>query len=107
MLGCIEYLKHYYHNLTEEFENEINDDQYDILLQAKDYYKFAITVLIALGLACLVFFTVLRSDANRPQFARASALSVRTEREQTAKLFTLILLGGLIVTLGAVWMHAT
>ena len=34
-----------------DFLQNFNDDQYDILLQAKDYYKFAITVLIAMGLA--------------------------------------------------------
>ncbi len=34
-----------------DFLQNFNDDQYDILLQARDYYKFAITVLIALGLA--------------------------------------------------------
>jgi sec-independent protein translocase protein TatC len=34
-----------------DFLQNFNDDQYDILLQARDYYKFAISVLIALGLA--------------------------------------------------------
>jgi len=34
-----------------DFLQNFNDDQYDILLQARDYYKFAITVLIAMGLA--------------------------------------------------------
>ena len=33
------------------FLQNFNDDQYDILLQARDYYKFAITVLIAMGVA--------------------------------------------------------
>jgi sec-independent protein translocase protein TatC len=32
------------------FLQNFNDDQFDILLQAKDYYKFSITVLIAMGL---------------------------------------------------------
>jgi hypothetical protein len=35
-------------------------------------------------------------------FARSTAASVRSERELTARLFTFILLGGLITTLGAV-----
>ncbi|WP_104081759.1 hypothetical protein [Cryobacterium sp. Y11] len=61
--------------------------------------------LVALALACAVFVTVLRSDANRPLFARSTASSVRSERELTARLFTFILLGGLVTTLGAVWMH--
>ena len=34
-----------------DFLQNFNDDQYDILLQARDYYKFAIAVLIAMGLA--------------------------------------------------------
>ena len=34
-----------------DFLQNFNDDNYDILLQAKDYYKFAITVLIAMGIA--------------------------------------------------------
>ena len=34
-----------------DFLQNFNDDEYDILLQAKDYYKFAISVLIAMGLA--------------------------------------------------------
>jgi len=34
-----------------DFLQNFNDDQYDILLQARDYYKFAISVLIALGVA--------------------------------------------------------
>jgi sec-independent protein translocase protein TatC len=32
------------------FLQNFNDDQFDILLQAKDYYRFSITVLIAMGL---------------------------------------------------------
>ena len=34
-----------------DFLQNFNDDNYDILLQAKDYYRFAITVLIAMGIA--------------------------------------------------------
>jgi len=34
-----------------DFLQNFNDDEYDILLQARDYYKFAITLLIAMGLA--------------------------------------------------------
>ncbi|WP_133160260.1 hypothetical protein [Cryobacterium zongtaii] len=64
-----------------------------------------LATLLALALAAAVFFAALRADANRPVFARATAASVRSERELTAQLFTLILIGGLITTLGAVWMH--
>jgi sec-independent protein translocase protein TatC len=33
------------------FLQNFNDDNYDILLQARDYYKFSVTVLIAMGIA--------------------------------------------------------
>jgi sec-independent protein translocase protein TatC len=33
-----------------DFLQNFNDDQFDILLQARDYYRFAIMVLIAMGL---------------------------------------------------------
>ena len=32
------------------FLQNFNDDNYDILLQARDYYKFSITVLIVMGI---------------------------------------------------------
>lgn len=64
-----------------------------------------LATLVALLLAALVFITVLHVDANRPVFARATAASVRSDRELTARMFTFILLGGLVTTLGAVWMH--
>ena len=64
-----------------------------------------LATLVALALSCAVFFAVLHTDANRPLFARSTASRVRSERELTARLFTFILLGGLITTLGAVWMH--
>ena len=64
-----------------------------------------LATLVALALACTVFFATLHTDANRPVFARSTASSVRSERELTVRLFTFILLGGLITTLGAVWMH--
>jgi len=64
-----------------------------------------LATLLALVLAAAVFLAALRQDANRPMFARASAASVRSERDLTARLFTFILIGGLVTTLGAVWMH--
>ena len=64
-----------------------------------------LATLLVLVLAATVFFAALRRDANRPMFARATAASVRSERELTARLFTFILIGGLVTTLGAVWMH--
>jgi hypothetical protein len=65
-----------------------------------------LATFVALALAAAVLFAALRSDANRPIFARSSMVGVREERELTARLLTLILLGGLVTTLGAVWMHA-
>jgi hypothetical protein len=62
--------------------------------------------LVVLALAVIVFVVTLRTDANRPLFARSSASIVRAERELTARVLTFILVGGLITTLGAVWMHA-
>ncbi|MFJ3392541.1 hypothetical protein [Leifsonia aquatica] len=64
-----------------------------------------LATLVALLLAAMVLGTVLRTDANRPLFARASAPSVRPERESTARLLTLLLLAGLTATAGAVLMH--
>jgi hypothetical protein len=64
-----------------------------------------LATLVALALASAVLFAVLNLDANQPVFARSAAASVRLERELTARLFTFILLGGLVTTLGAVWMH--
>ncbi|WP_146078534.1 MULTISPECIES: hypothetical protein [unclassified Rathayibacter] len=65
-----------------------------------------LATLITLVLAVAALVLALRTDANRPLRARSTATSVRPERELTARLFTLLLLGGLITTLGAVWMHA-
>ncbi|WP_146078878.1 MULTISPECIES: hypothetical protein [unclassified Rathayibacter] len=65
-----------------------------------------LATLITLALAVAALVLALRTDANRPLRARSTATSVRPERELTARLFTLLLLGGLITTLGAVWMHA-
>jgi len=60
---------------------------------------------IALALGAAVLFFVLRADANRPISARLPAASIRVEREHVARVLTLIMLGGLITTLGMVWMH--
>ena len=65
-----------------------------------------LATLVVLVLALLVFIAALRSDANRPVSAGASMATVRVERDQTARVVTFILLGGLVTTLGAVWMHA-
>ncbi|KRC61111.1 hypothetical protein ASE14_09245 [Agromyces sp. Root81] len=65
-----------------------------------------LATFIALAAAIAVFVTALRADANRPVATYPFTAQVRTERERTARLFTLLLLGGLIITLGAVWTHA-
>jgi hypothetical protein len=65
-----------------------------------------LATLIALGIAVIVLIAALKSDANRPVSARTTMSGVRVDREQTARLLSLVLLGGLVTTLGAVWMHA-
>ena len=60
---------------------------------------------IAVALAAVVLVLALRADANRPIPATASASSVRGEREKVARVLTLIMIGGLLTTLGMVWMH--
>ncbi|THG34518.1 hypothetical protein E6C70_09695 [Glaciibacter flavus] len=65
-----------------------------------------LATLAALGFAVLVLVMTLRADANRPLPDRGFSTAARSAREMTARLFALLILGGLIVTLGAVWMHA-
>lgn len=63
-----------------------------------------LATLLALGATSLVLILALGRDANRPA-ARASAASVRAERTATARVFVLLALGGILLTLGAVWAH--
>ncbi|GAA4190064.1 hypothetical protein GCM10022219_06860 [Microbacterium oryzae] len=65
-----------------------------------------LATLIALPVAFVVLFAVLRADANRP-LARSAAGTggARADREATARILGLVLLAGLLATLGAVWMH--
>lgn len=64
-----------------------------------------LATLLTVILAGIVLFFMSRVDTNRPLSVRASAQSARADRESTARLMALILLAGLITTLGAVWMH--
>ncbi|MBF4551827.1 MULTISPECIES: hypothetical protein [unclassified Pseudoclavibacter] len=57
------------------------------------------TLLAAAG----VLVWVLKADANRPEALPAATL--KTHRDATARVLTLIVLAGLVTTLGAVWMH--
>lgn len=59
--------------------------------------------LIALALSGAALVLVLSGDANRPVFARVTAAEVRQDRAATARIVTLIALGGALLTLGAVW----
>lgn len=63
----------------------------------------ATMVVLVSTIACFVL--VLRADANRPVALLESTVLVRRDRELTARLLSWILLGGLVATLGAVWMH--
>lgn len=64
-----------------------------------------LATLVALLAAGAALAALLGSDANRPLVARASAPEVREERTATARILTLLALGGLLLTLGAVWAH--
>lgn len=64
-----------------------------------------LATLVLLACAVVAFVLVLRGDANRPISARSTAATTRIERELTARLLSWIVLGGLLATLGAVWMH--
>lgn len=66
--------------------------------------NYLATVLV-LALAAVVLYAVLDADSNRPVSARVATMS-RVERERSARIITFIMLGGLLATLGAVWMHA-
>jgi|SRR5215210_1831690 len=57
-----------------DFLQNFNDDNFDILLQAKDYYRFAITVLIAMGLCFQVPVGILA-------FTRLGIISVAQLRQ--------------------------
>lgn len=63
-----------------------------------------LATIVALALGALALVLALGSDANSPA-ARASATDIRAERSATARVYVLILCGGLLLTLGAVWAH--
>lgn len=64
-----------------------------------------LATLLALAAAAAAMILALSADANRPVFARATASDVKEERTATARLIALITIGGLLLTLGAVWAH--
>lgn len=64
-----------------------------------------LATLLTLAIAMTTLVWCLRRDANRPLFARSSAAQVREERVASARLLVLIALGGVLLTLGAVWAH--
>lgn len=45
------------------------------------------------------------NDTNRPILARSSAASIVADRTATARLLSFIALGGVLLSLGAVWAH--
>ena len=65
-----------------------------------------LATLATLAFAVLVLVVTLRADANRPLPNHGFSTAARSAREMTARIFVLLILGGLIVTLGAAWMHA-
>ena len=56
-----------------DFLQNFNDDNFDILLQAKDYYRFAILVLIAMGVAVPGAGRDPRADAAGDRLRRPAA----------------------------------
>ena len=60
-----------------DFLQNFNDDNFDILLQAKDYYRFAILVLIAMGICFQVPVGILALHAPRDRLGRRSCASSR------------------------------
>lgn len=62
-----------------------------------------LATLVVLVLAGGVLIWVLQADANRPEALPRPML--KSSRELTARMLTLIVSAGVIATLGAVWMH--
>lgn len=62
------------------------------------------TVLVIMATFFVLAFA-LGADANRPLCTRSSASQVREERVSTARVLVWLVLGGLLLTLGAVWAH--
>lgn len=61
--------------------------------------------LLVLVIAGATLVAALRADANRALAARSTAPTATADRESAAQLLTLVLLSGLVATLGAVLMH--
>ena len=61
--------------------------------------------LAAAAAAAIAVVLALRADANRPLPPTVPAADARRERQGMARLFALVVLGGALATLGAVWMH--
>ena len=62
-----------------------------------------LATLIALILSFLALVLTLNIDANQSVFARTSAIELRQSQLATARILTTILLGGVLLALGAVW----
>jgi hypothetical protein len=64
-----------------------------------------LATLAAGVVAATVYVLVLRHDANRPVSGRLTVPSVTPERTSAAWLFSLLVLAGVLTTLGALWLH--
>ena len=64
-----------------------------------------LAVLVAVGLISTALILTLGSDANRPLHVRSFAAEVCEERVATARMLLWFALGGILLTLGAVWAH--
>lgn len=63
-----------------------------------------LATLLAVGTAAAALIAALAADANRP-LGRLSAAGTSDERTATARTMVFLILGGLLLTLGAVWAH--
>ena len=64
-----------------------------------------LATLIAVALAAVVLVLALAQDAHRPVSARITAADTRSERTATARVMVFLILGALLLTLGAVWAY--
>lgn len=64
-----------------------------------------LATLLVLLISCAALVCALRQDANRPIPKRGAAATARYERVSTGHMYTFVLLGGMLITLGLVWMH--
>lgn len=91
-------------NMTNNLSQSWVGSDYPLIMMPTDVngWQDHLATLLALAAAAIALLLSLGADANRPIFARSSALDAREERTATARMFVLVTLGGLVLTIGAV-----